>query len=189
MIIINLTKADRFAIAQHLTGLSLEDRHLRFFSALSDYAINTYVDKLDFYKDRCFGVFDDTQHLVAFIHISMIEKLGSAKQVDIGISVNKAHRGKGIAKALINRAIGFCKALNISLIYMCCLRENKTMQHIARSAGLKVSVDADEAYAELELKQNLFEHATAAVTELQITIMDKIFRYNADMSKMLGLTA
>jgi hypothetical protein len=36
---------------------------------------------------------------------------------------------------------------------MCCLRENKKMQKLARNFGLHVVVDADEAYADLEFKE------------------------------------
>jgi hypothetical protein len=73
---------------------------------------------------------------------------------------------------------------------MSCLRENKRMQSISRAAGLTVVVNADEAFADLNLDGS--DRATARSHEIayeQISVFDKAYRHNqAMLNEILGVT-
>lgn len=175
----SLDLSDRPAILAHLKRLDTNDRYMRFFAAVNDYALEKYVYELiDFKTSKCYGVFaDDQTTLVAFAHFSGIDK----DKGELGISVDINHRDKGYAKHLMDRILVFCKATNIKVLFMSCLRQNKKMQSIARKAGLRVVVDHEEAIAELNLSVNPIEKAFYLSKEVsleQIAIFDKVFRHN-----------
>lgn len=147
--ITQLHDSDRPQILRHLLALNREDRYLRFFASLGDYAITHYVTNvLDLNAGRGFGSIIGGK-LVGFAHISSIIPAGRHIMAEFAVSVDRERRRLGIADALLARAIEHAKEEGINTLFMSCLRENKAMQHIARKAGLNVVVNADEAYADL----------------------------------------
>lgn len=177
----SLDDKDRPEILAHLLRLSAEDRYLRFFGGLNDDVLRTYVSKhLDLEAGRGFGVVSvPDRKLIGFAHVSAREYSGSKVKAELGISIDAEARGKGLAKRLIDRSLVYCKAHGINTLFMSCLRENQAMQHIAASAGLKLLINADEAFAELEFgdheKQINMSHEIAYE---QISIFDKAYRQN-----------
>jgi|DEB19_MinimDraft_2_1074335.scaffolds.fasta_scaffold75531_2 GNAT superfamily N-acetyltransferase len=180
-IISTLDDEDKPKILSHLKRLSVEDRYLRFFGALKDSAIETYVNSfLDLNNGRGFGIFSiPDRKLIGFAHVSAREYEDHLVKAELGISVDSDLRGKGLAKRMMDRILVYCKANGINTLFMSCLRENKPMQHIARSAGLKLLLNADEAFAELEFSESEKKiNMSHEIAYEQISIFDKAYRQN-----------
>jgi RimJ/RimL family protein N-acetyltransferase len=182
--IATLDNDDKPAILAHLKRLNINDRYMRFFAAVSDFVLEKYVnDVIDLSTQKSFGIFaDDKKTLIAFAHVSGEERDDNGKRAELGISVDTNYRGLGLAQRLLDRIIIYCKANDIHTLYMSCLRENATMQHLAKKAGLRVVLDHTEALAELKLADFPFEKIVSISHELvyeQIAIVDKIYRRNA----------
>lgn len=191
-IIVSLDDEDKPKIKSHLKRLNHEDRFMRFFAAASDSVIDRYVDGLlDLTTGRGFGVLTiPGRQLVALAHVSRIDVADHRIQAELGISIDVEFRGKGLAKRLMDRVLVYCRANNVNTLYMSCLRENKRMQSISRAAGLTVVVNADEAFAELNLDNS--DRSTARSHEIayeQISVFDKAYRNNqAMLNEMLGVS-
>lgn len=180
-IISTLDDEDRPKILSHLKRLDREDRYMRFFAALSDNALESYTEKsLDLVSGRGFGVFSiPDRKLIAFAHVSTAEQEGHLVKAELGISIDKGCRGKGLAKRLMDRVIVYCKAYNINTLFMSCLRENKRMQHVAQAAGLKVVMNVDEAFADLSLEgSDRKSSISQEIAHEQISVFDKAYRHN-----------
>ncbi len=190
-IIVSLDDEDKPKIKSHLKRLSLEDRYMRFFATAKDSMIDRYVDEmLDLNAGRGFGILTiPARKLVAFAHVSRIEQADHRVQAELGISIDAEFRGKGLAKRLMDRVLVYCRANDVNTLFMSCLRENKRMQKISRSAGLHVVVNADEAFADLDLDGS--DRDTARSHEIayeQISVFDKAYRHNqALINEMLGV--
>ena len=140
-----LTELNRQQVLEHLLRLSPEDRHLRFCTAASDSYITTYATKvISFDGDLCFGAFDNGK-LVGLAHIAVV----SETSCELAFSIDEPYRGAGLARNLMKTAIARCRELGMSKLCMSCLRENRKMQALARSFGLSMTIDFNEAYAEL----------------------------------------
>lgn len=182
-LIATLDNDDKPAILDHLMRLDLNDRYMRFFAAVSDSVLERYVNQvINLSTEKSFGIFaDDRKTLIAFAHVSGEERVGKGKRAELGISVDKEYRGHGLAQRLIDRITVYCKANDIHTLYMSCLRENGTMQHLAKKAGLRVVLDHAEALAELKLSEYPMEKIVSVSHEIayeQIAIVDKIYRRN-----------
>ena len=190
-IIVSIDDEDKPKVKSHLKRLSMEDRYMRFFATVKDTMIDRYVDEmLDFQHGRGFGVFTiPDRKLVAFAHVSRIEQADHRVQAELGISIDVDFRGKGLAKRLMDRVLVYCRANGVNTLFMSCLRENRRMQKISQDAGLTVVVNADEAFADLNLDGS--DRETARSHEIayeQISVFDKAYRHNQTLlNEMLGV--
>jgi RimJ/RimL family protein N-acetyltransferase len=185
-VINDMAEFEKPVITAHLQRLDVNDRYLRFFAALNDFAVERYVNEMiDFKKQVGYGVYDiDKKTLIAFAHVTEDDN-GTA---EVGISVDKSLRGSGLARDLMERILVHCKATGIHTLFMSCLRENKVMQSIARKIGLHVVLHHDEAVAKLNLDINPIEKAlyqTREYAHQQITIFDKCYRQNSLLVRYL----
>ncbi len=145
--VLQLTAAHKPAVLKHFMALEEEDLRLRFGQRIKPEGIAKYVDGLDFMRDSVFGVFGDDLALAGLAHLAMDGK-GTG---ELGVSVLRAERGKGVGKALFARAAGHCRNFRVGTLFMHCLAENGAMMHIAKSTGMKIARDAGEADAYLSL--------------------------------------
>jgi RimJ/RimL family protein N-acetyltransferase len=91
-----------------------------------------YADKLSDEKDVCFAIFNhNRKRIVALAHVAIIDD-GVA---ELGMSVDKSHRGMGCGQLLMQRITLYCKANKIHDLKMECLRENAQMRGLAEKAG------------------------------------------------------
>lgn len=190
LLVAELDNQDKDAIFQHLVRLSQPDRYMRFFAALSDHALERYVySAIDLSTSKGYGIFaEDRKTLIAFAHVSGEETTRVGKSAELGISVDEAYRKNGLARRLMDRTLVYCKSHDIEMIYMSCLRENRAMQHLASSSGLKVILDHGEAIAKLKLAEWPMEKVASMSHDLayqQIAIVDKCYRRNADLVNMM----
>jgi GNAT superfamily N-acetyltransferase len=141
-----LSARHRRDLLRHFLQLDTADRHLRFGSPIGDSAIRGYVDALDFVESDVFAVFDDRLRIVGAQHIAYSEG-----EAEMGLSVLRRARGRGIGNSLFERAIMHLQNRFVRIVHMHCLRENDAVLHVARKHGMQIVVDGSEADACLEL--------------------------------------
>jgi RimJ/RimL family protein N-acetyltransferase len=150
--LVPLTAADTPLILNHYLGLSSDDRYLRFFSPLSDYAITRFVeDEMDFTDGVAFGIMHEGA-LVGVGYVGKIFTVDSRLTAEAGFSIASEHRHHGYASMLMAAIIGYCRGARVQTLVMSCLRKNKAMQQLAKNFGLRTVVDEDEAYADLTIQ-------------------------------------
>ena len=145
--VLQLTPAHKPAILKHFMALGDEDLRLRFGQRIKPEGIAKYVEALDFMRDAVFGVFGDDLELAGVAHLALDGKSTG----ELGVSVLPAERGKGMGKALFERASGHCRNFSVGTLFMHCLAENAAMMHIAKSTGMRIARDSGEADAYLSL--------------------------------------
>ena len=143
-----LNARHRDDIKRHLLQLPATDRRLRFGQQIRDEAVRTYVDGIDFARDRVFGIQDPDLELVGVAHLALdpLERVA-----ELGLSVRPAARVRGNGFALLQRSVLHAANLGYRVLFMYCLAENRIMMHLAIKAGLTVVIEAGEADARLKL--------------------------------------
>lgn len=141
-----LSALDRGALEPHFLALDTEDRRLRFGAPLNDHTVRAYVTRIDFERDAVFGVHDDALHLIGAAHLAR-----SDGHAELGVSVLRGHRDRGIGAALLERAHLRARNWGVRALFMHCLIENGAMMHLARKQRMEVVAGAGEADAWLNL--------------------------------------
>lgn len=139
-----LTARDRDALVAHFLALGPEDRRLRFGLSLADEALRDYVARIDFERDALFGVFNRRLRLVGVAHVAVENDCA-----ELGISVLRRYRGRGVGSALLERAHLFARNHGIRTLLMHCLTENTPMLRLARRQGMQVVTAGGEAAAQV----------------------------------------
>lgn len=141
------THRERALVKQHLCSLKETDRHLRFGSMLSNYAIEQYVDTTWEGENEWLGIIEQDE-VIAVCHVAF----ETPSKAELGLSVDPRWRGKKLGQSLFERAIIFLKAKRVHDVYMHCLSENAVMKHIARKNEMHVQSAQGETDADLVLK-------------------------------------
>jgi GNAT superfamily N-acetyltransferase len=162
-----LTRFERPALERHFLALDAEDRRLRFGAALSDFAVQAYVARIDFDAEAVFGVFDDLLHLVGAANLCR-----ARGHAELGVSVLAGHRSRGIGGALLSRAHTHARNWGVRALFMHCLTENRAMMHLARKQGMLVAAAAGEADAWLGLPPADASSLFGAVFEQRAALFD-----------------
>lgn len=170
-IVYPLSAESRSQILAHLLRLPLEDRRLRFGVAIPEETVARYVEGLDFSRDAIFGVREDSQTLIGFTHVASLEHA-----VELGLSVDVEHRGRGIARALFRRAKLHARNRGYRHLYMHCLAENAAMLHLAREAGMRIVIDGSDRDAALSLPPATALSVGAEYYEGQLVLLDWALR-------------
>ena len=147
-----LEETDRWRLRQHFKSLDAHDRHLRFGLALSDVAIDRYIDLINFDTDALFGVNGLGFTLVALVHVAPV-----GDGAELGLSVDPVLRRQGVGGALFARAIDWARRRRLHTIYMHCLRENQAIMHLATSHGMTLTSARPDSNAVLLLPLVDFE--------------------------------
>jgi GNAT superfamily N-acetyltransferase len=146
ILIRELARVDRAALERHFLALGADDRRLRFGVPLSDFALRSYVARINFERDALFGVTGDDLHLVGAAH------LGRARgHAELGISVIEGARNRGAGGALLARAHLRARNWGVRALFMHCLTENTAMMRLARSQGMAIVSGEGESDAWLAL--------------------------------------
>ncbi len=162
-----LSERNREALLAHFLQLGPEDRHLRFGSSIGDAGIQAYVDSVDYTESDVFAVYDEQLHVVGAVHLAC-----TADEAELGLSVLKDARGKGIGNSLFERAAVHLSNRFVRRVYMHCLRENQAVIHIAIKNGMRVALDGSEADAWLELPGASPGSVTAEWMASRLALMD-----------------
>jgi RimJ/RimL family protein N-acetyltransferase len=164
-----LNPRHRDDIARHLLLLPGDDRRLRFGQQIRDEAVRDYVGRIDFARDRVFGVHAPDLALVGVAHLALdpVEQLA-----ELGLSVDPSCRGKGYGFALLQRTVLHAANLGYRVLFMYCLAENRIMMHLARKAGLTLVVESGETDARLALDRGRHGGALKEAMADQFALVD-----------------
>lgn len=134
-------------VRSHFLHLGAEDRKLRFGSAISDEAINDYVDGFNPMTDRFLGYSNADGHIVGVVHMCY----GANQTVEFAFSVDRSYRTRGIGTALFEQAILWARNRHMRHAFVFCLAENVAMRRLAVRAGMDVRVESGECDCMLPL--------------------------------------
>ena len=143
-----LSGGERGRLLRHFIALPQEDIYLRFGSALSAAAIASYVMYLNFERDAIFGVYGENLELIGVAHLAP-----NGDAAELGISVLRGQRGRGVGCALFQRAIERARNLQLKSLFVHFLAENVVMRHLARKLGLISVAQGGVATAGIALQQ------------------------------------
>ena len=146
ILIRELSRAERPALERHFLALDAQDRRLRFGVPLNDFAIRSYVARIDFERDAVFGVCGDDLHLAGAAHLAR-----ARGHAELGISVLESHRNSGIGAALLARAHLRARNWGVHALFVHCLTENGAMMRLARRQGMALVTEREESDAWLAL--------------------------------------
>jgi GNAT superfamily N-acetyltransferase len=187
-----LSERDRRRLLMHFLALNSNDRLLRFGTMLSDELITKYVQRLDFRRDKLFGVYDDHFRLIAVGHLAFAPRealpaLAGATEkervAELGVSVLESARGRGIGSRLFRRAAIHCRNADVDTLYMYFLSSNKTMVHIAKKAGMKIQRNEGESDAYLKLAPATPASVLREAMEEQVAMFDYTLKANAKTAR------
>lgn len=163
-----LSSADRAELERHFLALDPDDRRLRFGATIGDATVRAYLKWIAFERDTVFGVADDNLRLLGVAHLARLE--GGAGE--LGLSVLKGHRQRGVGGALMARAVMRARNLGLRTLFMHCLAENHAILHLARKLGMDIVTDAPEADARLRLPPADSSSLFGEVLEQRVALFD-----------------
>jgi RimJ/RimL family protein N-acetyltransferase len=146
-----LNESARESLAAHFLALPAADRYLRFGTAATPHMIARYVDGIDFNRDAVFGVRPapiGDEHRGALAGVVHAAFPGDV--AELGISVLPVYRRRGLASALIRRAIAYARSRGMRALAMEFLGENAPMLRIARKLGMTIVGKGADLLARLE---------------------------------------
>jgi len=142
---------------EHLLRLSKEDRRLRFGNCKTDETIKQYVSGIGVFDNVIYGCFDDDLNIIAAVHIAVL-RTEEGKIAELGLSVEREHRGKGYGHELFKKAVEWGESRGISQLFTQCLRENSYMMKIARREGMDTTMEDGEVLAHLNIQPQTIPH-------------------------------
>jgi GNAT superfamily N-acetyltransferase len=170
--------------AQHLKGLSDEDKHTRFCHAVKDDGIDRFILSI-LYSLENHHIFAAREKGVTlgYVHLAKIDE----HSWELAISVNADNQGKGIGNKLMAHAITWAKTHGIESMFMNCISDNKKIQHLARKYGLKtVSRDGGDISSKVVLpKATIVDRSYNFISE-QSDIIKKISLLNGKLFSNLS---
>lgn len=155
------------ALATHLLALDAEDRRLRFGSPMSDPRIVDYVRHIPLEHDAVFVVTDDELAIVAAAHLAR-----SYEVAEIGLSVLREVRGRGLGSALFERCITRARNWRLRALFSACLAENETMVYLSRKHGLSGHAADGTAAGHLSLPAPTSSSMTEDLVREQLALFD-----------------
>jgi RimJ/RimL family protein N-acetyltransferase len=168
-----LSSLQRPALLEHLQTLSPEDRRLRFGTYMNSWALEEYVNHIDFAHDMVFGIYGREMTLIGMAHLALDRDHHYA---ELGLSVEPAQRGKGYGLALLNRGKLSAVTRGYTTLFMHCLSENRIMIHLARKSGLKLVTEQGEVDAHIQLEATSHAAVAREALEDQIALADFLFK-------------
>jgi len=153
-----------------------DDRRLRFGMQSSNDTVKDYI-KRTFehygYKNIWFVVESDDK-IVASCHVAYCPETNTA---EMGCTVSPDYRNQKIGQELFNRGITWARMNGAENVFMHCLSENKTIQHIAKKGGMTVvTIDPSEKESTIQVKQSRVEAGFKDYIMDQIAIYDSAIR-------------
>jgi GNAT superfamily N-acetyltransferase len=126
-----LGRGDLPAVTRHLLALDATDRASRFRTALGDAAVEAYARALDPGRVILVGAFAPDGALAGLAEAH----LDAADAVEIAVSVGALSRGRGLAKALVARAVELAGARGAVTAELFFVPGHAAVARLARSLG------------------------------------------------------
>ncbi len=179
--VMRLNAAHRSALRIHFLKLEGSDLRLRFGHPVRQEWLETYVNHINFERDAVFGVFADDLELTGVAHLAL-----HGDTAEFGVSVLPEYRGKGIGKALFERAAAFARNNLMKTLFMHCLTENQAMMHIARSSGMQIVRGSDGADAYLQLPMTDTASLTHELFATRVALFDFALKSQVAMVRSIS---
>ncbi len=166
-----------------------DDRRLRFGHMVTDDIIEKYICDGSFeqygFKNMWFVV-EEGYDFVASCHVAYDKKTKSA---ELGLTVSPNYRDQKIGQELFNRGAIWSRALGADSLFMHCLSENKTIQHIAKKNNMTIiTLDPSEKEATIKITKNQVMAGFEDAVLEQMAIYDSAIRnQRRSFLKLLGL--
>jgi RimJ/RimL family protein N-acetyltransferase len=158
------------------------DRRLRFGGSLGDDAVKTYLKSsfdgfginnmwfiVDVESPETFG-----RKVVATCHVNYDVKTNTA---ELGLTVSPEYRNQKLGQELYNRGVTWARMKGAEIIFMHCLSENTTMQHIARKNGMSVvTLDPTEKQSSIKVDKNQIAAGYQDSVYEQMAVFDMMVR-------------
>jgi len=148
MVIRELYEEESDRVQAFLLALNEHDRYRRFGRPITDDVLRQYVARIDWGDSVLLGAFDAHTELVGLLELADV-----ASTCEIAIAVAPAHRGNGVGKALMDRALLKAKVRGRDRVVLLCQMDNEPMRRLARSAGLHATLEDGEVTGSLDLPQ------------------------------------
>ena len=142
-----LGAADLRQIERHFLGLSAEDRRYRFNTPLSDSAIRARIASFDWQAKTLIGHFSGkTLHGVA----ELAPLKGDTTDAgEVAISVNGAHRRRGIARRLVGEAAAQARTLGCRRLVFWWHPENVGFARFLVACGGRIATHPPAGWLEI----------------------------------------
>ena len=177
--IVGLDERHQSKILAHLLELDREDRYLRFGHAVTNEQIERYVNGLNFKRDHIDAIFNAALRIEALAHLSIERPQTGEPRAELGVSVRKKSRGKGLGSRLFERAMAHARHENVSIFYIHALSDNMPMLAMAKHHGATLERDGSETEAYLRLPPPDLE------SELQDWVVDQYGRINYSVKEQV----
>lgn len=136
-------------LIRHLLALTPSERRMRFQGAVSDYAIERRVRRLDWFRTVAVGyVVAGRLRGVAEV---CFERSLWPREAEIAVTVETQWQGRGIGTALTRRAVTIARNRGAAHVSLLCLAENARMRRIARRLAGALRFDGGTVAADLGL--------------------------------------
>lgn len=142
-----LTPWERSKYRDHLMRLNREDRRRRFGGAIDDAGIAAVVDRVDHRHAAVLAVFDERLEVIAAVMVAAVGDRGA----ELAFSVDEGHRGAGLGRALLDRAVLWARNRGYARVDVVFLCDNDAMRRLARRAGMRISTHGGECEGFLPL--------------------------------------
>ena len=132
------------SLEEHFKRLDHESKRLRFYSSINDDFIQHYSQKLNMNNNYFLGWYDSSNILRGVSHISATKNPYVA---EIGLSLEKEFRGKGIGLSLLVNSVLLSKELNFNYISIGCLSSNYNVISWVKRAGFPLERKGTELHS------------------------------------------
>lgn len=146
MIIRPMTGFEREEVRTFLLSLTVEDRRNRFCSTLSDAAVSSYVDGLDFVRATILGAFDDEAQLVG-----LAELVDGSEESEMAFAVRPDKRGQKAGTRLMDRLLQRARVCGVRRAVVIFLSDNDPMRKLASRAGMHIRTGNGDSFGERSL--------------------------------------
>jgi RimJ/RimL family protein N-acetyltransferase len=143
----SLAPGEYWRYREHLRELPSDDRRRRFGLSIDDAGIERFVTALALRQTRIFAAADASGQVIAAVLIVV----GGSRDAELAFSVSPAHRRRGYARALFERARLWARNRGVEAIHLACSADNRAIRRLAGRMGMQTRVDAGEAEATLAL--------------------------------------
>jgi len=139
---------DFAAFRRHLLRLDAETRQQRFGAPVNDSFLEAYADTAHRLGTVIYGAFDG-HDIHASAELRPLDVTGEA-MAEAAFTVEKDYQHHGLGSLLMDRIITAAQNRAIGQLYMICLRDNSTMQHLAEKFGARLKVEDGEVTGRIE---------------------------------------
>ena len=152
-----------------LKRLDFDTRQTYFGVPQSDEGIDALVRGIvNKPKEHFFLVAEYRGQWIGCIHIAE----SSIDEVEFGVIVDPAHRGKGIADRMMSEAIVWSRNRGYHSLYMHCLSWNQPIRHLCRKHRLEMRSESGET----DVKMSLPPADFTTITQEMITRNRNVYR-------------